>query len=301
MIEARAFAKLTLSLRVSPLQPQGLHPVHGRFQSFDWSDRLSLEAAEEDTIATSMGGVVIDGDENLAWRAAAAVRAIALARPPLALTLDKALPVAAGLGGGSADAAAALGMAGALLGVDRSQLDDLAPSLGSDVPFCLVGGSAMVGGTGDVVTPVSQIGGYALGIVVPPIEVSTPAVYRAWDELDGPAGAALPDASVPPGLRDQALANDLTDAAIAVAPEIAEWRSELEHLWQRPVALAGSGPSLFAFFVDRDEAGAAIETAPRGARATAAAEPVDYGWLLHHTDTELIVDSKGRTHRELVW
>jgi 4-diphosphocytidyl-2-C-methyl-D-erythritol kinase len=294
MIEARAFAKVTLSLRVSAPLESGLHPVDGRFQSIGWSDRLSLALGEADAASTSDGGAIIDDMDNLAWAAVAAVRNSAVTQPPLTLTLDKTVPVAAGLGGGSADAAAALAMAGALLGVDRSALTAIAPMLGSDVPFCFAGGSARVGGVGEQVDGIAAFSGFALGLVVPPIEVSTPSVYRRWDELDGPAGSTLPAAAVPPAIRDEPVVNDLTSAAIALVPEIAEWRSELEHRWSRPVVLAGSGPTLFAFFVDHDEAEAAVGAIPAGARDACAASPVDFGWTLRVGDDGRVVDSKGR-------
>ena len=294
MIEARAFAKVTLSLRVSSPLESGLHPVAGRFQSIAWSDRLTLAMAEEDAVATSDGGAVIDGMQNLAWSAVAEVRNRAVTRPPLTLTLDKDVPVAAGLGGGSADAAAALAVSGAMLGVDRSTLAEIAPTLGSDVPFCYVGGAARVGGVGERVDGLPPLTGFSLGLVVPPIEVSTPAVYQRWDELEEPPGPTLPAASVPPALRGEPITNDLTPAAIAVAPEIAEWRSELEHRWSRPVALAGSGPALFAFFVDLDEAEAAVGSIPAGARDAHAASPVDFGWTLRVESVGQSIDSKGR-------
>ncbi len=294
MIEARAYAKLTLSLRVLPPLDSGLHPIAGRFQSIAWSDHLELGLAETDSASTSNGGPVIDGMHNLAWKAVAAVRETAVTRPPLALKLDKSLPVAAGLGGGSADAAAALAMAGTLLGADPALLAELAPTLGSDVPFCLLGGSALVSGAGERLEPAPALAGFALGIVVPPIEVATPAVYRRWDELEGPQGRALPAAALPPALRGEPAVNDLAPAAIDVAPEIAEWRSELEHRWSRPIALAGSGPTLFAFFLDIDEAEAAIEATPTGSRAARAAKPVDFGWTLQSEEGGRVVDSRGR-------
>jgi 4-diphosphocytidyl-2-C-methyl-D-erythritol kinase len=301
VIEGRAFAKLTLSLRVAAPVASGLHPVSGRFQSLDWYDALTLDTAEEDRVASSSGAAVIDDTDNLAWRAAVSVRDRAVAQPPLSLVLDKELPVAAGVGGGSADAAAALGMTGALLGVDRADLDDLAPGLGSDVPFCLVGGSGWVGGTGERVDRLPALTGFAIGLVVPPIEVPTPAVYRRWDALGAPSGSPIDPTSIPPPLRDEPIANDLLPAAVAEVAEIGDWRHELERRWGRPVALAGSGPTLFAFFVDRDEAASAIGDIPSGVRAAREAVPVDHGWLLRHPGSGRIVDSRGRSLRADAW
>jgi 4-diphosphocytidyl-2-C-methyl-D-erythritol kinase len=281
MLQATANGKINLALRVGALDHDGLHQIRGLFQSISWSDRLTLDTAEADSLASPSGGSVIDGLDNLAWRAAAAVRELAMVAPPLAMTLAKHLPVAAGLGGGSADAAAALALAGRLLGVDQADLGELAPNLGSDVPFCFVGGRAIVSGRGEEVRSVPSPDDYAVALVVPPVELSTGAVYRAWDELGGPSGASVPERDLPPSLRTFApLANDLAPAAISVAAEIADWRDELSTQWQRTVVLTGSGPTLFAFFVDRDEAEAALDAVPTGARATHAAMPVPAGWAL---------------------
>jgi len=278
MMRALAYAKVNLSLHVAAAAGPR-HPVSGLFQSIAWADRLSLETAEEDVIAGEDGRPVIAGADNLAWRAAVAVRDLAETERAMALTLDKQIPAAAGLGGGSADAAAALALAGSLYGVGPHAQSTLAASLGSDVPFCLAGGLAHVSGTGEVVEPLDPAGGYALALVVPPVEVSTAAVYAVWDRLDGPVGPPTGGNDLPPSLRGLGpLRNDLYPAAVAVAPEIDEWRAEMESRWGRPVILTGSGPTLFAFFVDEAEAIAALEAAPVGARALHAAEPVGRGW-----------------------
>jgi 4-diphosphocytidyl-2-C-methyl-D-erythritol kinase len=277
-MRALAYAKVNLSLHVGA-GPGPRHPVSGLFQSIGWADRLSLETAEEDVIAGEDGRPVIAGTDNLAWQAAVAVRDVAETELAMALTLGKEIPAAAGLGGGSADAAAALALAGRRYGVGPHMRATLAASLGSDVPFCLAGGLAHVSGTGEVIEPLDPAGGYALALVVPPAEVSTAAVYAAWDRLDGPVGPPIGDNDLPPSLRGFGpLRNDLYPAAVAVAPEIDEWRAEMERRWGRPVVLTGSGPTLFAFFVDAAEAAAALEAAPVGARALHATEPIDRGW-----------------------
>ena len=278
MIRAQAFAKINLSLEVGAAAGP-LHTVRGLFQSIQWSDHLSLAKAGSDSISRSDGEPVIDGWRNLAWRAVAAVREAAATASPLSLTLDKEIPVAAGLGGGSADAAAALALAGRLLDVAPGVGSGLAADLGADVPFCLRGGLARVSGTGERVEPLPATTEYAIGLVVPPVEVATAAVYAAWDRLGRPAGPEIAPNAVPPPLRAHTpLRNDLYPAAVAVAGEIDEWRAELANRWGRPVVLTGSGPTLFSFFVDVAEAAAALDVVPAGARATQATLPVDAGW-----------------------
>ena len=110
------------------------------------------------------------------------------ADPGLALRLDKQHPGGGRARGGSADAAAALHLASRLLGASPGLPAELAPDIGSDVPFCVTGGTALVTGRGEVVTPIPAVLGYALAVVVPPVELSTPAVFRTWDDLGGVTG-----------------------------------------------------------------------------------------------------------------
>lgn len=281
MIQAIAAAKINLSLRVASRQASGLHRIDGIFQSISWTDRLEAGFASEDTLRSAGGGEVIAGWDNLAWQAVAEVRRLARTRRPVELVLDKAIPAAAGLGGGSADAAAALAIGGQLFGIERDALDGLTAALGSDVPFCFAGGTAVVGGTGQEVRPLAPAAGFGVAVVVPPIELATGAVYAKWDELGEPRGESPPDRTLPPALRGVGpLANDLLPAAFAVNPLLGEWRSELATRWSRPVLLTGSGPTLFAFFIDEAEAGAAIEDTPPGARGKSAAIPVPFGWAI---------------------
>ena len=271
-----AYAKVNLSLRVAPLDHTGRHPLRSLAQSVGVADTLRLEAAEEDGFAVEPEGSVAADESNLAWRAIEAVRAGA--RRPLSLHLEKGIPVAAGLGGGSADAAAALVAAGGMLGVGRDRLSALAPGLGSDVPFCLAGGRLWVEGYGEILSPAEMSTDFTLAVAVPPFELSTAAVYSRWDEMDDPAGPAVTDRDLPPSLRDHGpLVNDLIAPAIDLRPELGDWKADLESLWGRAVLLTGSGPSLFAFFADLEEAGEAAD-AVGGARAAFAAAPVDRGW-----------------------
>jgi 4-diphosphocytidyl-2C-methyl-D-erythritol kinase len=250
VIRGTAFAKVNLGLRIGRRREDGFHPIDGIFQSIDLADSLTLEPGDTDRISTSRGKAVAENLDNLAFRAAAAVRAHAAAKQPLVMTLDKDIPTAAGLGGGSADAAAALAMAGTYFAADRAALESIAPQLGSDVPFCLRGGTARVGGRGEVLSPIEDLTGFALGVVVPPFEVATPQVFAAWDRLDDPAGLRIGAAALPPALRAEGeLVNELYPAAVALAPQIDEWRRELEAQWGRPVMLSGSGPALFGFFI----------------------------------------------------
>ena len=164
-----------------------------------------------------------------------------------AVHVHKAIPAGGGLGGGSADAAAVLRWAG---------VDDVAvaAALGADVPFCLVGGRARVRGVGEQVEPLPLVD-RTFTLVTPPVAVSTPAVYRAWDELGGPAGER----------------NDLEPAALVVAPELARWRDRIQEVAGEPPTLAGSGAT---WFVDGAHPDLARRAAGRIGRRDAHRPPV---------------------------
>jgi len=275
-LAAEAFAKVNLGLVVDSRGSDGYHPLVSLAQSVSWADHLTLSHGDQD--AFTAGGMDAD-DNNLAWQAVMAARAVASSAGRVVLNLEKSIPAAAGLGGGSADAAATLGLTAELLGVAPGDLPVLALELGADVPFCLAGGLAVLEGRGEKVSARPAAGTFALAIVVPPVELSTPAVYSRWDEMGEPTGIAVSASHIPPGLRPfQPLRNDLQPAAEALAPEVAEWRDELATRWQRPVAMTGSGPALFAYFVDQEEAASAVEDRPDGARAARAVVPVSQGW-----------------------
>jgi 4-diphosphocytidyl-2-C-methyl-D-erythritol kinase len=213
----RAPAKLTLSLRVTGVRPDGYHLIDAEMISLDLVDTL--------TISPGGTGMTVDGpfaegvpcdDRNLA------IRALAAAGRSAQIHLHKAIPHGGGLGGGSADAAAVLRWAG---------FDDLerAAALGADIPFCMVGGRAQVTGIGEIVTPLPPRP-LTVTLVIPDFGVSTPAVYRRWDELGGPRGEH---------------GNDLEPAACSVEPRLIDVRARIEAACDAPAVLAGSGATWF--------------------------------------------------------
>jgi len=276
-MEAEAFAKVNLGLRVRAPDASGRHPLLSLVQSIDWADLVTLHEAEADTF--SVTGLAVPADDtNLARRALEAVRRVAPHPTPAALALDKRIPVAAGLGGGSADAAAVLALASRLFRLPDAGRDALAPGLGADVPFCLQGGTALMEGYGERLTPRPPLEGFRLAVVVPPFEIATAAAYRRWDDLGGPEGPAAAGRDLPPSLRAEgSMANDLVPAALSLVPELGDWMADLRRLWDRAVLMSGSGPALFAFFPAAAEAEEAAAAVP-GARAARACRPVPRGW-----------------------
>ncbi len=287
-MRAKAYAKVNLSLRVRSLDADGFHPLRGLFQTVDWYDEIMVEDAADDSIAVPGGGAPAD-TTNLAWRAVTEARRLGKHPAPTRVVVTKQIPSPAGLGGGSADAAAALNLAARRFSVPFDDIRTLAADLGSDVPFAVVGGTAIVTGRGEFVAPLPDAVGFALAVVVPPIVLRTGAVFRSWDVLGGPDGPGIAGADLPPALRDHApLVNDLYPAAVAIAPEIDEWRAELSHRWGLPVAMTGSGAALFSYFPTREEAEDALATVPAGATAARAVTPINRGW-------EIVASAEGRS------
>ena len=209
-------AKLTLSLRITGLRPDGFHLIDAEMVSLDLADQLVFTDGDGLDVIGATGLAVTTDDDNLVRRALRLVGRTAHVR------LTKMIPAGAGLGGGSADAAAVLRWAGV-------EDPELACRLGADVAFCLVGGRARVTGIGEVIEPLPVLD-RTFTLVTPPFGCSTPAVYRAWDELGGPTGSGV---------------NDLEPAALLVEPRLAGWRDQLRAATGEVPVLAGSGSTWF--------------------------------------------------------
>lgn len=245
-----AHAKLTLALHVVGVRPDGYHELDAIVVSVSApSDTLTVEYAAQDQLVVDgpMAAGVPTDHTNLAARALAILRDHAIDVPPLRMTLTKEIPHGAGLGGGSADAAAVLVAARALCGLDLDD-NDLAhfgAQLGSDVPVCLHGGMTHMTGRGEHVEPLPWSGPFGVVIAVPSFGMSTPAVYRAWDELGGPQSTR----EVRPSATGPALRNDLEPAAETVTPALISVRTDIAAATGLEPLLAGSG-SAYACVVD---------------------------------------------------
>jgi 4-diphosphocytidyl-2-C-methyl-D-erythritol kinase len=209
----RAPAKLTRSLRVTGVRDDGYHLIDAEMVTIDLAD--TLEFGDGDGL--EIVGADVPTDETNLVR-----RALALTGRRARVNVDKRIPPGAGLGGGSADAAAVLRWTGC---------DDLALAvqLGADVPFCLIGGRARVTGIGERLEPL-PFAAMTFTLLIPPFGCTTAAVYRAWDDLGGPQG---------PG------ANDLERAALSVEPRLAGVRDQLSEATGVTPTLAGSGSTWF--------------------------------------------------------
>lgn len=245
-----AHAKLTLSLQVVGKRPDGYHELDALVVAVsEPHDEVVLRTAITPSLSVTglAGAGVPGGDNNLAMRAAFGMSA------NVAIELRKGIPMGAGLGGGSVDAAAVLIGAPRLAGIEVDPLDlqRFAASLGADVPFCLGrGGPKRMRGIGDDLEPVT-LPSFSVVIATPAFGCSTEAVYRAWDTLGGPVGETVEIAGLPP------LRNDLERAAHAVEPRLAAFKVLIEHAAGAPALLAGSGSSYALLFATDEEAEAA--------------------------------------------
>jgi 4-diphosphocytidyl-2-C-methyl-D-erythritol kinase len=207
-------AKLTLSLRVTGIRPDGMHLIDAEMVTLDFGDTLEVSPGDDVRYQGTYEGEG-DGTDLVS-------RALDMVGHQRSVHVTKRIPAGAGLGGGSSDAAAILAAAGMADPVRAAQL-------GADVAFCLTGGRARVTGIGEQIEPL-RFKEQVVTLLTPPLHCSTPAVYRAWDELGGPVGLN---------------GNDLEAAAIAVQPEMAQWRDQLSQHTGQPARLAGSGSTWF--------------------------------------------------------
>lgn len=215
IVQLTAHAKLTLGLRVVGVRADGYHEIDAEMVTLDLHDTLRLDTSSTGiTLDGPFASGISDAHDNLV------AKALRLCGVSAAVHVTKNIPSGGGLGGGSADAAAILRWA---------EFDDLiaASRIGADVPFCMIGGRARVSGIGEVISPLTHRD-LDVTLITPPFGVSTPAVYRAWDDLD----AVRRRGDGP---------NDLEAPALVVEPRLVEWRERIGNATGSTPVLAGSG------------------------------------------------------------
>jgi 4-diphosphocytidyl-2-C-methyl-D-erythritol kinase len=254
--------KVNLCLLVGRPRADGLHPLVSIVQPVSLADELILEPAERDE-------VVCPGVEgpNLAARALALFREATGWQEPVRITITKRVPVAAGMGGGSSDAAATLRLAAAAAGVPLPR--ELAPRLGSDVPALLHAGCSLVTGAGE---GVEALAAEPSGLVLlrSEHELSTADVYREADRLGVRHDLATPEAEVRGGARP--LVNDLEPAARSLCPSIDDALAAVRAMGAEHAMVSGSGPTVFGVFADLERARECAAGHP-GALAVGPAPP----------------------------
>jgi 4-diphosphocytidyl-2-C-methyl-D-erythritol kinase len=265
-VVARAHAKVNLDLRVLGSRPDGYHELRTVFQTIELHDTLTAqEKPGPFALKCRTPGVPLD-DKNLAWRAASALwKALGRAGDPsdTIVTIDKAIPLEAGLGGGSADAAAALHALGRLWGgAPLSLLREVAAGIGADVPFFLSGGTALGLGRGEEIYPLVDLPRHWIVLVRPPFGVSTAEAY-AWYDEDRSAGVREPRIElqtlpVPWPSRAAQMINDLEAPVIRRHPEITAIKAALREQGAMAATMSGSGSAVFGLFRTRPAAARAV-------------------------------------------
>ncbi|HEX4734209.1 MAG TPA: 4-(cytidine 5'-diphospho)-2-C-methyl-D-erythritol kinase [Thermoleophilaceae bacterium] len=271
MIREPAPAKINLVLRIGKMAPNGLHEVASLFASIDLADEVELEPAPEDSVECEG----VEGP-NLALAAVERLRQYAPSLPPLRIRITKRIPVAAGLAGGSADAAAAIRAANSFHEVpfDDDQLREIAAPLGSDVPSQIVPAHSIVTGTGESVARVDLPEMHVV-LVPSALGIATADVFRKADQMELPRPSLDAEdlfalAGEPPATIAGRLENDLQPATLRLRPELTGVIQSLLDAGALGAQVSGSGPTVFGLFADEGAAAAAAGQIP-GALATMVA------------------------------
>jgi 4-diphosphocytidyl-2-C-methyl-D-erythritol kinase len=292
-VRVSAAAKINLDLRILGRRPDGYHEVQTLLQTIDLTDEIRAIVAPPDVLDLQVTpvGVVSSGSDNLMMRAAQALRRHTGVKAGAKLELAKRIPIGAGLGGGSSDAAAVLVLLDVLWGLHLQpfELQELAAEIGSDVPFFLTGGLALATGRGEIIRRLPDLVDCGVVVCAPPIEVATVDVYDRF--ASGPrltprrpkatvdAFAAGLDSAGTIVLPWQELGNDLEPVVVENWPEVGRAVTALKATGPLCAAVTGSGAAAFAVFPNLE---AAID----------GADGLDESWNVHVVST--LRRSRGR-------
>jgi 4-diphosphocytidyl-2-C-methyl-D-erythritol kinase len=265
-LRALAPAKVNLSLFLGGTREDGRHRLVTLFESLSLADELALELGDgvDEVVCPGVEG------ENLAARALAGLRERGWDAPPVRVRIAKHIPVAAGMAGGSADAAATLRLAMALAPGRPEEVDALAAELGADVPGQLLPGLSVGTGAGELIEHFEPLPGHAFVVLPSPFQLSTPDVFREADRLGLPRSdaelerlyGALVSALAPdPRLPEELLVNDLEPAAVSLCPWCAEALDALRGAGAEHAMVSGSGPTVVGIWWGQGAAGRASSAA----------------------------------------
>lgn len=285
MITLNAYAKINLSLDVVGRLANGYHEVRMIMQTVGIHDTLTFEKTEGEIVLSSDAGELPLGEDNLIYKAARLVKETHGISGGVKVHLEKRIPVAAGMAGGSTDAAATLKAMNLLydLGLSEEDLCWLGVKLGADVPYCIMGGTALSEGIGEVLTKLAPMPECVLLVAKPDINVSTKEVYQALDSQSVPWH---PDVD---GMRQaieegrlegiySRLGNVLETVTVAKHPIVSEIKQEMLGNGALGSLMSGSGPSVFGIFDDEEKARAAGECIEKKglAKQVFVTRPVNY-------------------------
>lgn len=282
IIRVEAPAKINIHLRVYGRRVDGYHGILSIFQAVSLSDAIVIRSLKEPDVLRIGGELGCPEQSSTVYKAALAYREMTGSRTGLAISVEKRVPIGAGLGGGSSDAAATLSGLEQLLGggLGRNELSRAAAGIGSDVPFFLEGGAAIVSGRGEELRPIPARTDYVLVIVYPGVSVSTAEAYGILDR-DRPDDSSEPDPGADELARrylgpigDWDFANSFEPVIRSIHREIADARDELLRLGASFAAMSGSGSAVFGVFADGDRARLARDAMGEGGREAFLAAPL---------------------------
>lgn len=280
----RAFAKVNYALEVRGKREDGYHEILSVMQSVSLADEVEIEHSREgfDIAVEPEGAKVGPARENTVYKAQKILAELVGFKPSVKARLHKRIPAGAGLGGGSADAAAMLVGLNELFGLGLSpvQLREVGLRVGADVPFCLSGGTGLGGGIGEVLKPLPAPPQHHLIIIKPAASTSTTRIYHAYDEHPEVGTSSV--APVVKALRAgdlyalaRSLGNDLAPVTKCLVPKVETLEEELRRLGAFEASMSGSGTAVFGIFgseVEARRAASGLLTSFVG-----VCEPVDYG------------------------
>jgi 4-diphosphocytidyl-2-C-methyl-D-erythritol kinase len=283
-VRLRAFAKVNYALEVRGLRDDGYHEIASVLQSVSLVDELEIERSKGgfELFLEPEGVEVGPLKENTIHKARALLREASGHELPVRIQLHKMIPAGAGLGGGSADAAAVLVGMNELfsLGLNYEELRDLGSHIGADVPFCLTGGTALGEGIGEVITPLPAPPDHHLVLVKPIQSADTRGIYRAYDERQAEGRVSIDPVVTALRTGDlaalaEAVGNDLEPVTKEFVPEVKIHRRKLLKLGALGAAMSGTGTAVYGIFGAEDVA----ETATKNVEApfVGVYEPVSHG------------------------
>lgn len=279
----KAPAKINLALHVKGLREDGFHELQMIMQSISLADRIKLKKKSGGIIVKSSQTELPTGEENLAYQAAE----IFFEQNPeikqgVEIYIEKNIPIAAGMAGGSTDAAAVMRGLYQLfeLKADYESLRQDLEIIGSDVPYCLEGGTVYASGKGEILEPLPFMGEKYLVVVTPAFKISTPEVYKLYDELKGYQESNF-DSVLDNFKKDQQIdwrldyENDLKKAAEKLCPEIEKIKDIFKKTKAHFTMLSGSGPTVFSIYSSREQAEKVAAGWPRKNDFVTAVKTID--------------------------
>lgn len=251
MISEKAPAKINLTLDVLQKRPDGFHEVEMIMTTVDLADRIWLKPLDRGITIRSSERFVPNDKRNLAWQAADILRKKFDIRSGVEITLDKNIPVAAGLAGGSSDAAATLRGLNRMwnLGLSLDELAVLGASIGSDIPFCVYGGTALASGRGEQIQHLSVPPNCWVVLAKPPISVSTADIYGGLDiqSIEHPDTAGMMEALASADYENMCkkVGNALEPVTMRLHPQVSVLKEQMLKFGADTVLMSGSGPTVF--------------------------------------------------------